>query len=161
MGIAVAVFVCRSGYTSARGLRPMAWLKVFGLGLGGKVLAKIAAPVAVLFVDRKTHPIWGVADATDFSWWNTGVRNGAHNLFTKKQVTYYQTGNARAQADWTLEKLAGFQWRRRESLDGEYVSFRCTWGEPRQSKGKREFYIGWTMSEVPTFSLTFFQLRLF
>ena len=34
-----------------------AWLKVIWLGLFGKVLAKIAAPIAVLFVDRQEHPI--------------------------------------------------------------------------------------------------------
>ena len=139
----------------------MAWLKVFWIGLVCVWPAKILAPLAVLVVNRTTHPIWGVADATDLSWWNTGVRNGAYNLFNRKRVLYYQTGNARARADWSLEKLAGFQWRYRESLDLGYVSFRMTWGKPRADKGKREFYIGWTMSEVPTFSLTFFQLRIF
>jgi hypothetical protein len=66
--------------------------------------------------------------------------------------------------DETLERLPGFQWRYRESLDGEYRSFRCSWGKPRASKGKREFYIGWTLRtkfEDETMSLTFFQFRPF
>lgn len=133
-----------------------AWVKVVLMGTFGKLLAKIAAPVAVFFVDRKAHWIWGVSDATDLSWWNTGVRNGAHNLFKRPQVQFYSYGNT---DDITLEKLSGFQWRRCESVDGKYVSFRMTWGEPRKSKGKREFYVGWTMNDEPMMRLTFFQFR--
>lgn len=133
----------------------IAWIKVILMGTLFKVTAKLLAPIMVLIVDRKNHPVWGVSDATDFSWWNTGIRNGAHNLFERPQVKFRTNGNT---DDPTLEKIEGFQWRYRESLDGRYVSFRMTWGKPR-SKGKREFYIGWTMNETPTMRLTFFQLR--
>lgn len=134
----------------------MAWLRVVLLGLFGKWIAKLLAPIAILFVDRKTHPIWGVRDATDLSWWNTGIRNAAHNLFSRPQVAFTTTGNT---PDETLERLTGWQWRYRKSLDGKYVSFRMTWGAPRSSKGKHEFYVGWTMNEKPYMRLTFFQLR--
>ena len=134
-----------------------AWYKVVFLGLLMNLPCKLLAPLAYPFIDKKNHGIWGVRDATDFSFWNVAIRNGAHNLFTKKQVAYLTTGNT---DDETLEKLDGFQWRRRESLNGEYVSFRMTWGKPR-NKGKREFYVGWTMNETPEMRLTFFQLRPF
>jgi len=136
----------------------IAWLRVILLGTFGKLLAKITAPVAVLFVDRQHHSIWGVSDATDLSWWNTGIRNGAHNLFQRPQVEFTTRGNT---ADDSLEKQTGRQWRRRESIDGKYVSFRVTWGKPRAKKGKKEFYIGWTMNEEKTMRLTFFQFRPF
>ena len=136
----------------------MAWLRVIILGTFGKLLAKLAAPVAVLFVDRKRHPIWGVRDATDLSWQNVAIRNGAHNMFSRQQDHYLTRGNTH---DETLEALPGFQWRLRESLDGRYVSLRCTWGRPRPDKGKREFYVGWTMNEQPYMRLTFFQFRPF
>jgi hypothetical protein len=136
----------------------IAWLKVIILGTFGKLTAKALAPIAVLLVDRKHHPIWGVRDATDLSWWNTAIRNGAHNLFSRPRPDYREKGNT---DDRTLEKLKGLQWRKRISTDGKYVSFRVTWGEPRPRKGKREFYVGWTMNEKPYMRLTFFQLRPF
>lgn len=135
-------------------------MRVILLGTFGKLLAKIAAPVAVLFVDRQNHPIWGNHWTDDYSYWNMAIRNGAHNAFRKAQVPFKETSNT---DDETLEKLDGFQWRRRESMNGEYVSFRCTWGEPRADKGKREFYVGWTMRplgfEDDTMALTFLQFR--
>jgi hypothetical protein len=136
-----------------------AWFRVIWMGLFGKVLAKIAAPIAVLFVDRRTHPIWGNLWTDDLGWWNSAIRNGAHNYLRRPMVMYKTTGNTK---DETLEDLSGFQWRYRKSDGGHYVSFRCTWGKPRPSKGKREFYIGWTMREDfedDMMSLTFFQLR--
>lgn len=136
----------------------MAWLKVFVIGLFLQVPVKLLAPVAVFFVDRKTHPIFGLSDATDLSWWNVAIRNGGGNFLNRPRPEFITKGNT---DDETLEKLSGFQWRLRTSIDGEYVSFRCTWGEPRASKGKREFYIGWIMNEKPIMNFTFFQLRLF
>ena len=136
----------------------MPWVEVILLGLFGKVIAKILAPFVVPFIDREDHPIWGVRDADDLSYWNIAIRNGAHNLFERDTPAFKTTGNT---DDPTLEKLEGFQWRRRESLDGKYVSFRMTWGKPRDDKGKREFYVGWTMNENDTMRLTFFQLRIF
>jgi hypothetical protein len=133
-----------------------AWIKVVALGLA-KIPAKILAPIMVLFVDRKKHYVWGVRDAADLSWWNTGVRNGAHNMFSRPAVKYVDV--ATNTEDHTLEKEEGIQWRLREDMSGEYVSFRITWGKPRRKKGKKEFYIGWTMNEQPTMRLTFFQLR--
>ena len=134
-----------------------AWATVFGIGIFGILPAKIAAPVVVPFIkDKKNHPIWGINDTTDFSYWNMAFRNSAHNLLKKDAVEYKTTGNTN---DETLEKLEGFQWRRRESVDGKYVSFRITWGKPDGSKGKKEFYIGWTMNETPGFGLSFVQLR--
>jgi hypothetical protein len=118
------------------------------------MLAKLLAPLAVLVMDdvrRKHHPIWGVEDATDLSYWNIAIRNAAHNCFLQDQVEFITiTGSP----DVTLEKLDGFQSRKRISTskdraDGRYRSYRCTWGKPRPKKGKREFYIGWTMNELP------------
>lgn len=131
------------------------------VGLFGRSLAKLAAPVAVLFVDRKTHPIWGNSWTKDFSWWNTGVRNGAYNLSRIPMPLFATWSDS---GDYTLEAREGFQWRYRRSTCGKYVSFRCTWGKPRKSKGKREFYVGWKMR--PNFednlcALTFFQFRPF
>jgi len=139
----------------------MAWFNVFLIGIFCIVPAKLLAPIAVLFVDRKNHPIWGVRDATDLGYWNTGFRNSAHNLLNKPAVRFTQNGNDLAKRDWSLETLPGFQWRTRKSVDGKYVSLRITWGEPRPSKGKREFYIGWTMNKTPTFGLSFVQFRPF
>ena len=139
----------------------VAWTMVFLLGTVFKLLAKTTAPIVVplLSDDQRIHNgIWGVADATDLSWWNIAIRNGAHNMFSRPQVAYVTSGNT---YDETLEQLEGFQWRYRRSACGDYVSFRMTWGKPRASKGKREFYIGWTMNETPTMRLTFFQLRPF
>lgn len=136
----------------------LAWIKVILMGLPVKLVAKLLAPVMVFFVDRQSHPVWGVSDATDLSWWNVAIRNGAHNLFERDAVAFWTIGNT---DDQTLEKLEGWQWRYRYSIDGRYVSFRMTWGKPRRSKGKKEFYIGWTMNETPTMRLTFFQLRVF
>ena len=135
----------------------IAWLKVIALGLV-KLPCKLLAPIAVLFVDRQSHPVWGVKDATDLSWYNTGIRNGAHNLFTRPQADFVSRSNT---DDHTLEQLDGFQWRVRKSLDGKYVSFHMTWGKPRKSKGKKEFYVGWTLNDQPYMRLTFFQLRPF
>jgi len=137
-----------------------AWLVVVGLGLI-KWPAKILAPFIVPFLNeyhRKYHPIWGVRDATDLSWYNIGIRNGVHNMVTRPQVCYNTKSNTE---DETLEKLEGFQWRYRKSKDGNYVSFRMTWGKVRPSKGKKEFYIGWTMNETAYMRLTFFQFRPF
>lgn len=133
-----------------------AWAKVIWLGIFGKLLAKISAPVAVLFVDRVEHPIWGIQDTQDTSYWNCAFRNSAHNMFTRPMPVYYTFSNTK---DWTLEKRKGFQWRRRVSVDGEYVSFRMTWGKIKP-KGKNEFYVGWVMNEVSDYMrLSFFQLR--
>lgn len=134
----------------------IAWVKVILLGVT-KLPCKLLAPLAVLFVDRNTHPIWGVRDATDLSWWNIGVRNACHNMYTRPQVQFITKGNT---IDPSLEAKDGLQWRYRKSLDGKYVSFRMTWGKQRY-KGKREFYIGWTMNKASYMRLTFFQLRVF
>ena len=141
----------------------VAWLRVLLLGTVGTLLAKGLAPLAVLFVDRKDHPIWGNSWTTDFSYWNSAIRNSAHNLFRRPTPEFTTRTNTE---DETLEKLEGVQWRYRKSTgDGKYVSFRVTWGKPRASKGKKEFYVGWTMRppgfEDDTMSLTFFQLRMF
>ena len=132
------------------------WTKVIVLGLS-KLPMKAAALFAYPFIDKVNHPIFGVRDATDLSYWNIAVRNGCHNMYNRPTPEFNTKTNTE---DETLEKLEGFQWRYRQSSgDGEYVSFRMTWGQPRQSKGKKEFYIGWTMNEKPYMRLTFFQLR--
>ncbi len=136
----------------------VAWLRVVLLGTFGKITAKILAPLAVLLVDRKRHPIWGIRDATDLGYWNCAFRNSAHNLFSRPQARFETRSNT---PDETLERRSGWQWRHRKSLNGKYVSFRMTWGEPRRVKGKREFYVGWTMNDKPYMRLTFFQLRPF
>lgn len=137
----------------------ISWLKVIALGLT-KPPMKLLALFVVPFLndhDRKHHRIWGASDATDLSWKNIAWKNGVHNMTNRKGVDYTTTGDYLG--DETLEKVDGFQWRYRESWSGDYVSFRMTWGEPRD-KGKREFYVGWTMNETQYMRLTFFQLRL-
>jgi hypothetical protein len=134
------------------------WLKVIFLGIFGKLIVKALAPVAVLFVDRQSHPVWGIRDATDLGYWNCAFRNSAHNMFTRPQVEFKSKQNT---TDDTMEKLAGVQRRWRTSVDGQYVSYRRTWGKPRGKKGKKEFYVGWTMNEKPYMRLTFFQFRPF
>lgn len=136
------------------------WTKVVVIGLFARLPAKLAAFFVVPFIDRQNNPIWGNSWTDDLSYWNIAVRNGAYNLSRKEMPKYLNWSNT---ADLTLEKRDGFQWRRCESLDGEYVSFRMTWGKPRASKGKREFYVGWKMRpdfEDNTMALTFFQLRV-
>lgn len=133
------------------------WLKVIALGLL-KWPAKLVAPLAYFLVkDKVNHPVFGVRDATDLSWWNIGVRNACHNMITIDQPNYTWHGNS---DDFSLEKYPYLQWRVCKSMDGEYVSFRATWGKPRR-KGKREFYVGWTMNDKSYARLTFFQLRIF
>lgn len=136
----------------------IAWLKVIGMGLV-MFPVRLSALVVVPFLNdeaRVNHPVYGVRDATDLSYYNIGFRNACHNLFTRPMPEFTTTGNTE---DETLEKLEGFQWRYRKSLDGKYVSFRITWGKPDGKKGKDEFYVGWTMNEKDYMGLTFFQLR--
>lgn len=133
-----------------------AWLKVIILGLI-KWPFKLTAPIAYPFIDKVNNPIWGVRDATDLSFKNIALRNACHNMFNRPTPPFKTLTNS---VDETLEKEEGLQWRYRESAGAKYVSFRMTWGKPR-NKGKREFYIGWTMNEKAYMRLTFFQLRLF
>ena len=136
------------------------WLFVAKVGIG-RLFVKIAALFVVPFLDdnrRRFHPYFGVRTATDLGYWNIAVRNGAHNYTNRPSVFYVSTSNT---YDYSLENLDGFQWRYRKSIEGKYVSFRCTWGKPRPAKGKREFYIGWTMNETPDMRCTFFQFRPF
>lgn len=138
----------------------MAWVIVVLLGVlkwPFKVLALIVVPF-LSDENRINHPLFGVKDAKRTDWYFIAVRNGAHNLTNRPTRPFQTWGNTN---DPTLEKLKGFQWRYRKSLNDRYVSFRCTWGSPRPKKGKREFYIGWTMNEEPNMRLTFFQLRPF
>ena len=133
----------------------VAWLKVIGLGLT-KIPMKLAALFVVPFLNdeqRFDHPIFGVQDATDLSYWNIAVRNGVHNMYTKPMPMFWTKGDSDMEA-------SGLKHRLRVSTDGEYVSFRMTWGKSRP-EGKREFYIGWTMNERDYMRLTFFQLRIF
>ena len=139
----------------------IAWLKVIGLGVFVKIPAKILALVVYPFIDKVNNPIWGVRDATDLSYYNIAIRNGAHNFYNRPDVEHETFANTE---DHTLENEEGFQWRYRRSLDGKYVSFRMTWGAPRASKGKKEFYVGWTMGSgnlkgESRMRLTFFQFR--
>ncbi len=133
----------------------MAWLRVFLTGIFLVWPAKLLAPFVVPFVSDD-HPIWG-NDERVISYWDSAFRNSAFNLINKPMPLYDTYGNTE---DETLEKLDGYQWRYRRSLDDKYVSFRMTWGKVRD-KGKREFYIGWTMRPGEFMGLTFFQLRLF
>lgn len=126
-----------------------------------RVPAKLLAPIVVPFLDdyhRTFHPVWGCDDTTDLSYYNIAIRNGAHNFGQKDSVNFvtYPEGLS----DPTLEKTEGFQWRFRRSKSGNYLSFRATWGKPRPEKGKKEFYIGWTMNESPKIRPTL-QLRPF
>jgi hypothetical protein len=146
---------------SARTAKIKAWTRVVLLGIG-KWPLKILALFVVPFLNdhkRKHHSVWGARDATDLSWKNIAVTNGVHNLTDRPQVEYKSYGQNTA--DKTMEKIKGVQYRWRSSKDGKYVSYRRTWGKPRDKKGKREFYIGWTMNETATMRLTFFQFRPF
>ena len=71
----------------------------------------------------------------------------------KPRPPFWTTG------DFDME-ASGLKRRFRVSDDGKYVSYRVTWGKARP-KGKREFYIGWTMNDSNYMRLTFFQLRAF
>jgi hypothetical protein len=108
---------------------------------------KIAAFLVVPFLNedqRIRHPVFGARDATDLSYYNIAVRNGGHNYLVLPLPEYDQW--PADLADETLEKESGFQWRaRRSKTDPAYASIRFSWGKPRESKGKRELYIGWTM----------------
>ena len=140
----------------------MAWLNILWR-IPIVIAAKLTGFVAILFVDRVSNPVWG--NSWNYkSYWDSAnpFGNAAHNLFRYPMPEFTTKSNT---GDWTLEAREGFQWRYRKSLDGKYVSFRCTWGKPRKSKGKREWYFGWTLRD-PTFedgtmSLTLFQFRPF
>ena len=128
------------------------WTKVILLGLS-KWPLKVAAVFVVPFTkDRVNHPVFGVHDATDLSWWNIAVRNGVHNMYTRPRPKFTSVG----EIDETVE---GIQVRWRTSEDGQYVSYRRVWGEPRPGKGKREIYVGWVMNEKYYMRLSFFQFR--
>ena len=117
--------------------------KEFAKAMPLRVGAKLLAPFVVPFlsrVQRQAHPIWGCTGTMDLSWWNIAIRNGAHNCFLMHSVPYLYEG------DKDMEE-PGFKWRKCTSLGGKYASFRITWGKARPKKGKREFYIGWTLSQ--------------
>lgn len=129
-----------------------AWLLVLFVGML-KIPLKVLALVWVPFLNdyhRVNHPVFGVSDATDLSWKNIAFRNGAHNATAKKTPAFTSHGDTDMEAE-------GFKKRYRKSVDGRYVSFRMTWGKPHQTKGKKEFYIGWTMNDKPYMRVTFFQ----
>lgn len=137
----------------------IAWIKVFLMfpaAWGVKFLGLFVVPWLDDH-DRVYHSWFGANDATDLSWWNIAVRNAAHNFWNLAQVPYETKSNS---LDTTLERVPGFQWRYRQSLDGKYVSLRVTWGKVRPKKGKKEFYIGWTLNETDWMRYTFFQLRM-
>lgn len=139
----------------------MAWLNVFKVGIG-QWFFKFWAPVAVLLVDKVEHPIWGNRNGY-VSYIDVAFRNSTHNYQTKQAVKYTQTGNVpqvRKGAKDPMEEK-GFKYRHRRSEDGQYVSFRFTWGKA-QPEGKKEFYAGWTMDvNSNDFSITFFQFTPF
>lgn len=116
----------------------MTWIR-FIFYILARFLAKLTAPIAVFFVDRRFHPIWGVEDTNNLSWWNIAIRNGAHNCFLRNSPPHKCTGDAKMEE-------SGLKRRFCRSLSGKYASFRVTWGKSRK-KGKREFYIGWTLSQ--------------
>ena len=111
------------------------WKKVFF----GRVWAKIKAIFVVPFLgeaQRITHPTYGVRDATDLSYRNIAIRNGAHNYGNRKLVQYSQIGAIN-------ETVPGTYVRIRETLSGRFFSYRKVWGKPNRSKGKKELYYGW------------------
>lgn len=126
---------------------PVAWAGWL-IAVTLRLIAKILAPVAVLFVrDKSDHPIWGIRDTDDLSYWNLAIRNSAHNFLSRSQLPFDSWAGSE---DHTLERESGLQWRYRRSLGtGNFVSFRVTWGKPRAQKGKREIYLGWTLNDRP------------
>lgn len=139
----------------------ISWAKVVLLGLA-KWPAKLAAVFVVPFLNdtqRVIHPVFGVQDATDLSYYNIAIRNGAHNMITRPMPNWVTTAT-NTPDDPSMERYSGLQWRRRESDDGRYVSFRVTFG-PVRFKGKREIYVGWTMNEESYMRITFIQVRIF
>ena len=123
---------------------------IFLMGLTRWLIMKPLAPIAVLFVDRKDHSIWGVEDATDLGYWNTAIRNGAHNYTVRDEPGKWTTWGS---DDDEMELEDGFRWRYNRSESRVYNSFRITWGKAR-NEGKREFYIGWTMNGTGRMRLT-------
>jgi len=113
----------------------------FSFEFFARFVTKLAAPLVVPFIkDRKNHPVWGVRDATDLSYWNIAIRNACHNFRSRPSVAYQTFG------DREMEEK-GKKYRFQKSLDGKYRSHRWTWGNARPKKGKREFYIGWTLAQ--------------
>jgi hypothetical protein len=131
------------------------------------VLGLIAVPIALAFKEwPKILWLWGndeegcpdwwlnmekpkVKDIFPRWWWYV-IRNPINNF----RFLFDEPENVKTYGEDELESKTGFQWRYRHStfLD----SFRCTWGEPRKSEGKREFYIGWKLgSSVPGLGFAF------
>lgn len=146
------------------------WLRVLKYGLM-QLPYKIAAPFVVPFLskdERRSHPKFGNTGATDLGWWNIGVRNSCGNYEARPMPAYRTSGQFKG--DETLEKVPGWQWRVRHSIEynasgaisdvGRFRSFRFTFGPVRPQKGKWEFYVGYKMdSSEKVMRLTFFQLR--
>lgn len=133
------------------------WLRWAGVAVS-RLLLKPVALVVVPFLndeDRKNHPVWGADDATDLSWKNIAWTNGVHNFHNRDVVPYTTKGSRDNEMEWH-----GVRTRRRVSDDGDYVSYRRTWGKPR-NKGKREFYAGWTMADTNPKMRPTLQLRIF
>jgi len=148
----------------------MAWLRVFGLGIFAIIPAKIAALVVVPFMlkwgNPQTFPIWGNHERGplpgESNYYHYAIKNSAFNLLNKPMPEWETTGgNKLGLEDETLEQRVGLQTRSRKSKDGKYVSFRATWGKPHASKGKKEFYIGWSLNDMETMGLSFFQFTPF
>ena len=131
-----------------------------------KLILKFVALFVYPLIDKKNNPVFGVADATDFSYSNIAIRNSCHNFMARPMVKYTQTGNKLAEFDWSLEEVNGFQWRIRRSKAmpgieaGAYKSIRMTWGKAN-SDGKDEFYFGWTMDDKRKVMRPTLQLRPF
>jgi len=147
-----------------------AWLKVFLLGIfavwPAKILALVVVPFMLKWGNPETFPIWGNRErgplAGESNYYHYAIKNAAFNLLNKSQPEWENYGgNKLGREDDTLENLEGFQTRWRRSLDGKYVSFRATWGKPNHSKGKKEFYIGWSLNDNKIMGLSFFQFTPF
>jgi len=146
------------------------WARYALLLLPCKFAALFYVPFMLKWGDRIYNPVFGNRNGGDpnnkigdYVWF--AIRNSCHNFLTKPKPVY-RTYPVDIK-DATLEKRTGFQWRFRVSEDDPaFASFRMTWGKPNASKGKKEFYIGWTMREFDgskpetTMSFTFFQLRM-
>jgi len=116
----------------------------FAFEYTARLLAKISALVVVPFLDderRLNHPVYGVRDASDLGYWNIAVRNACHNFRQRDTVHHRCFGDLDMEAE-------GLKVRRCRSDSGKYRSFRVTWGKARPRKGKKEFYIGWTLSQT-------------
>lgn len=125
------------------------WIILALIKLGLAIIGLVAVALSLVGGGvRQTPKMWrlwadvyGTKFAGDFkaAWWEFAIRNPVRGMKVKHPTEWEQIGDID-------ESKPGLQWRYRYS--GLLASFRVAWGEPRQSEGKREFYIGWKIGST-------------